>query len=71
MQNDISQAPSQPQYPFGPTVDEALTHKQIVDSPVGPPGNIVQRLGQQFQMPAASPTSTMSNRPGNNLGEIG
>jgi hypothetical protein len=67
--NDISQAPTAPQYQLGATSDEAKMASQIAKSPIPGPGGIVERLGQQFQYPRASPDAQMSQRPGINVGE--
>jgi len=66
--NDISQSPETPQYQLGATSSEAEMAEQVALNPLAGPGTIVQRLGQQFQMPKAEPDAAMSNRPGGNLG---
>jgi hypothetical protein len=67
--NDVSQSPVNPQYPLGATSDEAEMHQQLVDRDLPGPGDIVARLGRQFQIPRAQPDSQMSQRPGINVGE--
>lgn len=67
--NDPSQSPVSPQYQLGATADEAKMASQISSSPIPGPGGIVERLGQQFQYPRASPDAQMSQRPGINVGE--
>lgn len=66
--HDVAQPPVDPQFPLGATSDDAVMYQQLVHSPVGDPGDIVGRLGQQFQLPRADPDSQMSKRPGENLG---
>ena len=56
--------------------DEAATKASIEHSRLGGPGDIVKRLGYQFELPRsdfpeASPSARMSERPGLNTGEIG
>jgi len=65
---DVSQAPETPQYQLGATSSEAAMAEQVANNPLAGPGTIVQRLGQQFQMPKAQPDATMSNRPASNAG---
>jgi len=58
--NDVSQSPETPQFQVGATTDEAELHQQLVHSSLQGPGAIVSRLGQQFEIPKASPDATMS-----------
>ena len=67
-QNDETQDPDTPQFPFAPTASEAATHQQLVRSPLEGPGDIVQRLGLQFTLPRAQPDSEMSRNEGTPYG---
>ena len=59
--NDVSQAPTAPQYQLGATSSEAEMHQEITDSPLEGPGGIVKRLeNQQWQISRASPDSEIS-----------
>lgn len=58
--NDVSEAPESPQFQLGPTTDSAKMALQIQRSPLEGPGGIVQRLGQQFQLPRASVDSEIN-----------
>lgn len=42
-----------PQFQLGATSDEGYNAAQIAKIPFGGPGDIVARLGQQFQLPRA------------------
>lgn len=64
-----SQTPEDLQFQLGATSDEAAMTRQLINSPIGPPGDIIARLGQQFQLPRAEPDANMSDRPGINVGE--
>jgi hypothetical protein len=57
---DPAHPPIDPQFALGATSDEAEMHAQLANTPIGPPGDIVARLGQQFTLPRASPDSEMS-----------
>jgi hypothetical protein len=59
-QNNPTQSPVTPQYQMGATSNEAEMHAQIAKSPIPGPGAIVQRLGQQFQLPRAGTDSEIS-----------
>jgi hypothetical protein len=59
-QNDESQAPVSPQYQMGATANEAKMSAQIARSPIPGPGGIVERLGQQFQLPRASTDASIT-----------
>ena len=66
-QRDVSQAPSNPQYPFGATSDEGYDAAQVANSKLGGPGDIVERLtATQWQLPRAS-TDSEINRDGHGL----
>lgn len=70
--NDPAHDPTPgPQFPLGASSSEASIHAQLVRNPLPTQGGIVDKIGQQFQLPAASPSTGMSNRPGTNVGEIG
>jgi hypothetical protein len=58
--NDPSQSPDSPQYQLGATSDDAEMENQIAKNPIPGPGGIVERLGQQFQLPRAQPDASMS-----------
>jgi hypothetical protein len=71
--NDIAEPSNQPQMQFSPVPgDPQGTAQAISRSPIGGPGDIVARLGLQFQLPRNSPDSEISrDHFHNNLGEIG
>jgi hypothetical protein len=58
--NDPSQSPVNPQYQLGATSSDAEMENQIAKSLIPGPGAIVDRLGQQFQLPRAQPDASMS-----------
>jgi hypothetical protein len=58
------------QFPMGAVDDDTAATAASLPALPGP-GGIVERLGQQFQYPRAQPDDQMSERPANNLGEIG
>jgi hypothetical protein len=58
VQNDVSEAPVQPQYQLGATASEAAMATQVASNPLQGPGGIVDRLGQQFQIPRAQPDTS-------------
>ena len=58
--NDVSQSPEAPQFTLGATSEEAAIAAQITRNPLEGPGNIVDRLGYQFQIPRASVDSQIS-----------
>lgn len=49
-----------PQYQLGVTSDEAKMSAQIARNPIPGPGGIVDRLGQQWQLPRAQTDSEIS-----------
>lgn len=57
-----------PQFQMGATSSDALSATKLPG-----PGGIVDRLGQQFQLPRAQTDAEIGDRSsgGNNLGEIG
>lgn len=67
--NDIAHPPIDPQFQMGATSSEAEIAEEIADNPIGGPGEIVKRLGRQFELPRAQPDVGMSQRPGINVGE--
>ena len=67
-QTDVSQDPNTPQFQLGATSEDAV-RAELSDLPLPGPGAIVERLGQQFQLPRAAPDAQMSDRPGINTGE--
>ena len=60
--NNITQGPS-PQYTLGATASDAKEANEVANSPLPGPGGIVERMGQQFQMPRAGVDSEI-NRDG-------
>lgn len=71
--NDISQPPQAPQFQLGATSSDAEMAKEIADSHIGGPGEIVQRLGRQFELPRndnpdAEPAVPDRNAPHTNPG---
>lgn len=84
-QTDWSEPPVDPQLQLGATTSEAERYAEVTNevARIGPPGNIVDRLGQQFSLPRADaeriipnyededaePSAHGSRRPGINVGE--
>lgn len=58
--NNPTQSPVNPQFQMGATASEAKLVQQSIRSPLGGPGEIVARLGQQFQIPRAEQDASMS-----------
>lgn len=57
---DIAHPPTDPQYTLGATSDEAAMKNQIANSSLPEPGDIVKRLGYQFELPRAEPDASIS-----------
>lgn len=66
--SDPAQDPEQPQFQLGATADEGYNAAQIAQLPIGGPGDIVARLGQQFQLPRADPDSQIGQNRGTPYG---
>jgi hypothetical protein len=66
--SDPAQNPVTPQFQLGATSDEAYNQVQIMRLNLPEPGDIVARMGQQFQLPRADTDSQTGQNRGTPYG---